>query len=76
MSKQVAEAKILYANDTYFIEGSILPVFLNEEGDTYLVEEYEPGQPCEHLISDLLADGVAVSVCPIGYNAIGSVEAS
>lgn len=76
MSKQVAEAKILYANDTYFVVGSILPVFLNEEGDTYLVEEYEPGQPCEHLIRDLLADGVAVSVCPIGYNAIGSAEAS
>ena len=68
MSKQVAEAKILDSNGTYFINGSILPVFLNEEGDTYLVEEYEKGQPCEHAIKDLFADGVLLNINPIGYN--------
>ncbi|CAI1009556.1 hypothetical protein [Serratia fonticola] len=68
MSKQVAEAKILDSNGTYLINGSILPVFLNDEGDTYLVEEYVKGDPCEHLIKDLIDDGVAVAVCPIGYN--------
>lgn len=68
MAKQVAEAKILDANGTYLIEGSILPVYLNEDGDTYLVEEYEAGEPCEHMIKDLFADGVSVSINPIGYN--------
>lgn len=39
--KQIAEAKILDNNGTYFINGSILPVYINEDGDTYLIEEYE-----------------------------------
>ncbi len=43
MSNQIAEAKILDANGTYFINGSILPVYLNEEGETYIIEEYEDG---------------------------------
>lgn len=68
MSKQVAEAKILDNNGTYFINGSIFPVFLNEEGGTYLVEEYEKGEPCEHNIKDLFDDGVLVAINPIGYN--------
>lgn len=68
MIKQVAEAKILDNNGTYFINGSILPVFLNEDGDTYLIEEYEEGSPCDHMIKDLFADGVLVSINPIGYN--------
>jgi hypothetical protein len=66
--KQVAEAKILDANGTYFINGSILPVYINEYGDTYLVEEYEKGFPCAHVISDLFKDGVLIIVNPIGYN--------
>ncbi|EQV90304.1 hypothetical protein HmCmsJML037_02816 [Escherichia coli] len=66
--KQIAEAKILDNNGTYFINGSILPVYINEDGDTYLIEEYEKGEPSEHLIKDLFADGVIVAVNPIGYN--------
>lgn len=68
MIEQIAEAKILDANGTYFIDGSILPVFLNEDGDTYIVEEYEQGEPCEHTIKDLIHDGVMVAVHPIGFN--------
>lgn len=68
MKTQIAEAKILDNNGTYFINGSILPVYLNEDGDTYLIEEYEKGEPCEHIIKDLFADGVLVAVNPIGYN--------
>lgn len=49
MKTQIAEAKILDNNGTYFINGSIFPVYLNEDGDTYLVEEYEKGEPCEHI---------------------------
>lgn len=66
--KQIAEAKILDNNGTYFINGSILPVYINENGDTYLIEEYEKGKPSEHRIKDLFADGVLVAVNPIGYN--------
>lgn len=65
---QIAEAKILYSNGTYLIEGSILPVYLNGDGDTYLIEEYEKGEPCEHMVKDLIADGVLLAVNPIGYN--------
>lgn len=65
--KQVAEAKILDANGTYFINGSILPVYLNEDGRTYLIEEYEKGNPCAHTIHDLISDGVMVAVNPIGF---------
>ena len=68
MKTQIAEAKILDNNGTYFINGSILPVYLNEDGDMYLVEEYENGEPCEHIIKDLFADGVLFAVNPIGYN--------
>ena len=68
MTTQVAEAKILDPNGTYLIEGSVLPVFINEDGDTYLVEEYEKGEPVEHIIKDLFADGVAVAINPIGYD--------
>ncbi len=68
MSNQIAEAKILDANGTYFINGSILPVYLNDEGETYIIEEYEEGEPCEHTIKDLIHDGVMVSVHPIGFN--------
>ncbi|EJF31735.1 MULTISPECIES: hypothetical protein [Enterobacteriaceae] len=74
MSKQIAEAKILDANGTYFINGSIIPFYLNEDGDTYLVEEYEKGEPCEHLIKDLFADSVMVAVNPVGYENIGSAH--
>ncbi|APM00283.1 hypothetical protein STP03_027 [Salmonella phage STP03] len=66
--KQVAEAKILDNNGTYLKNGSILPVYLTEDGDTYLIEEYEKGHPCTHIIKDLFKDGVLVAVNPIGYN--------
>ncbi|MBP2156919.1 hypothetical protein [Erwinia rhapontici] len=68
MREQIAEAKILDANGTYFINGSILPVFLNEDGETYIVEEYEQGEPCEHPIKDLIYDGVMFTIHPIGFN--------
>lgn len=66
--KQVAEAKILDNNGTYFVNGSIFPVYLNEDGRTFIIEEYEEGNPCEHVISDLFEDGMLVAVNPIGYN--------
>lgn len=74
MSKQIAEAKILDANGTYLINGSVMPVFIDEEGDAYLVEEYEKGEPCEHFIKDLRSDGVAVAINPIGYEKIGAAS--
>lgn len=68
MTQQVAEAKVLDANGTYFINGSILPVYINEDGDTYVVEAYEGNEPCEHTIKDLIHDGVLIAVHPIGFN--------
>ncbi len=70
MDKQIAEAKILDANGTYLIDGSVLPVFINELGDTFLVEEYEAGCPCQHTIKDLHDDGVQVSIDLIGYSKV------
>lgn len=61
-ARQVAEAEVLYAGSTYFIKGSVLPVYLNDDGDMYLIEEYEKENPCEHAISDMLEDGVRVLI--------------
>ena len=66
--QQFAEAKILDSNNTYLIEGSILPVYLDADGNLYLVEEYEKGCPCGHFIKDLYEDGVMVAINPIGYS--------
>uniref|UniRef100_A0AB39AC10 Uncharacterized protein n=1 Tax=Pectobacterium phage Taid TaxID=3158139 RepID=A0AB39AC10_9CAUD len=65
---QVAEAKVLDSNGTYFIDGSVLPIYLDEYGQTFLIEEYEKGQPCRHYVKDLIQDGVLVSVNPIGFS--------
>lgn len=70
MITQIAEAKILDSNGTYLINGSILPVYINNEGDPYIIEEYEEGEPCEHIIKDLIYDGVMVAVHPIGFNSV------
>ncbi|WP_270792905.1 MULTISPECIES: hypothetical protein [unclassified Aeromonas] len=50
--------KIIDPNGTYFEKGSVLPVHLNDDFEPVLTEEYEPGEPCEHSLDDLTADGV------------------
>lgn len=70
LTKQLESAKSKLNEQREHYEGVIadLPVYINEDGDTYLIEEYEKGEPSEHLIKDLFADGVIVAVNPIGYN--------
>lgn len=68
MTIQIAEAKVLDSNGTYLINGSVLPVFMNGDGDTYIIEDYEGGDPCEHTIKDLIHDGVMIAVHPTGFN--------
>lgn len=62
---KIANLKITNSNGTYLLENSILPAFLNEEGQLYVVEEYEKGNPCEHTLQDLLLDGITFSLLPL-----------
>lgn len=71
IDKQIAEAKILDSNGTYLVEGSILPVFMDDEAKLWLLEEYEKGEPVYHPLSDLRDDGVKVNINPMGFEGIG-----
>lgn len=58
---KVSDVKIKNPNGTYFVEGSILPLFYDPENQRfYIVEEYEAGNPCEHDFDDLISDGVEI----------------
>ncbi|HDT0786468.1 TPA: hypothetical protein QIC19_003025 [Klebsiella aerogenes] len=65
MNNQIAEVKILDGGETYLANGSVFPVYMSEDADLYLIEEYERGQPCEHMLKDLQDDGVTFEVGPI-----------
>jgi len=49
---------------TYFEKGSVLPIHLNDDFEPVLTEEYEPGEPCEHALDDLTANGVVFEKVP------------
>ncbi|EBZ1060542.1 hypothetical protein ACR20V_004252 [Salmonella enterica] len=66
MGQQIAEVKILDGGETYLMNGSVFPVYMSEGTDLYLIEEYERGHPCEHMIKDLWDDMVIFEVGPIG----------
>lgn len=74
IDKQIAEAKILDPNGTYLIEGSILPVFMDEEGNVYICENYEKGEEVHHMIDDLRHDGVMFNINPMGFENIGGSD--
>jgi len=56
--------KVVAANGTYLVEGSILPVYADENFDLKVIEEYEKGEAAEHDLSDLLDDGVVFERVP------------
>lgn len=66
MKTQILEAKIIDGGETYLACHSVFPVYMSEEADLYIVEEYEKGHPCEHMVKDLQADGVVFEIAPIG----------
>lgn len=62
MSIELGFVKIIDANGTYLINGSLLPLFLDDNGVGYCIEEYEKGNPCTHFISDLICDDVKLEI--------------
>ncbi|EKP0310200.1 hypothetical protein JE959_000174 [Aeromonas veronii] len=56
--------KVVSANGTYFVEGSILPVYADGDFNLKVVEEYEKGEPVEHPLHDLIDDGVVFERVP------------
>ena len=56
--------KIVEPSGTYFEKGSVLPVHLTDDFQLVLTEEYELGEPCEHALDDLTADGVIFEKVP------------
>ncbi len=65
MNNQIAEVKIIDGGETYLVNSSVFPVYMSEDAELYLIEEYEQGQPCEHMLKDLQDDGVTFEVGPI-----------
>lgn len=45
-------------NESYLPVGNKYPCYLNERGLTYFIEEDEPGELCNHFLSDLNEDGI------------------
>ncbi|NIG20584.1 hypothetical protein F3J37_18065 [Pantoea sp. Al-1710] len=56
---QVGTITIKQNGGTYLVEGSVLPVFIDEESSLWAREHYnEDDEPCDHPLSDLKSDGV------------------
>ena len=56
---QVGSITIKENGGTYLIEGSVLPVFIDEENRLWAREHYEKeDEPCDHPLDDLNSDGV------------------
>lgn len=59
MINQVGSITIKHNGGTYLIEGSVLPVFIDEENTLWAREHYEQSdEPCNHPLADLKSDGV------------------
>lgn len=54
----VCWVKIIDPNGTYLDKGSVLPVHMTDDFELVATEEYEQGEPCEHSLDVLTADGV------------------
>lgn len=60
---KVADITIKHDGGTYLEEGSILPVYLDEENQLWACEHYDPtDEPCYHMLNDLKADGVVFTL--------------
>ncbi|WP_217548889.1 hypothetical protein [Pantoea sp. GbtcB22] len=56
---QVGIINIKNNGGTYLIEGSTLPVFIDEENVLWAREHYcADDEPCDHPLEDLKSDGV------------------
>ncbi|MCZ4061212.1 hypothetical protein O3W44_22595 [Pantoea sp. LMR881] len=64
---QIAKVEILDANGSYLKKGTILPVFIDEDGDVSIREDFEAGEPVIHMLDDLRDDGVRLKMKPIVF---------
>lgn len=56
---QVGTITIKQNGGTYLVDGSVLPVFIDEDSNLWAREHYsEDDEPCDHTLSDLRSDGV------------------
>lgn len=56
--KMIGQIRIIDSNGGYMANGDIFPCYVNEFGQTYITESYDGFDPCEHMISDLITDGI------------------
>lgn len=61
MDKLIGYIKILDPNGSYFIKDSVLPVYQEEDGGLYVLEDYEGGNPSDHPFADIIEDGIKFS---------------
>lgn len=60
---KVGQITIKDNGGTYLLAGSVLPVFIEEDGSLWALEHYEPeSEPCSHHLTDLKSDGVVFSL--------------
>lgn len=55
---KIGTVTIINSNGSYLATGDTFPCYLDENAQAYIVESYDTDEPCEHAISDLIADGV------------------
>lgn len=54
---KIGVVEIKDSNGTYFLDGEIFELFLDEQGNTF-VKDNDPTHPAFHSITDLIEDGV------------------
>ncbi|WP_289365842.1 hypothetical protein [Pantoea stewartii] len=55
---RIGTLKIINSNGGYLIEGDTFPCYVDKDAKAYIVESYEPDEPCQQPIADLIADGI------------------
>lgn len=53
---------IVNPNGTYLLVGSTFPVYVDDNYESFITEEYEKGYPCDHYLKDLHEDGIVFTL--------------